>query len=77
MYLWLKPTAEEIFLRRKVFRRVSDLLRLKFPNLQVAMFGSVATNFFLPTSDIDISIDLFNYTLDDLYNVANIFKLKK
>lgn len=74
LYLWLKPTAEEIFLRREVFRRVAEQLKLRFPNAQVAMFGSVATNLFLPTSDIDISIDLYNSSKDDLFKVANTFR---
>lgn len=74
LYLWLKPTAEEIFLRRSVFNRVADILKSIYPNAQVFVFGSVATNLFLPSSDIDIVINLSNFTIECLHNVAEKFR---
>lgn len=71
LYLWLKPTAEEIFLRRSVFNRISSILKLVYPDSNVSVFGSVATNLFLPTSDIDIVMEIKQFDVSCLHVVAD------
>lgn len=42
---WLKPTAEEIGSRRKVFNQVKSILLEIWPEAQIIMFGSVGNIF--------------------------------
>lgn len=75
-YQWLKPTAEEIACRRRLFNNISFILMRIWPKAQVQMFGSVATNSFLPSSDIDICVltgDRLSIP-DDLNKVADILR---
>ncbi|KAI1712764.1 nucleotidyltransferase domain-containing protein [Ditylenchus destructor] len=73
-HAWLKPTAEEIAIRRKIFNQVADALSTLFYRSQIYLFGSVATNLFLPSSDIDIAIDLGDKDLGCLDKVAKLLR---
>nr|CAD2179113.1 unnamed protein product [Meloidogyne enterolobii] len=76
LYNWLKPTAEEIWSRRLLFNRTSDIIKGIWPDSNVQMFGSVATNSFLPSSDIDICVRTINSIQipEDLHKVADVLK---
>ena len=41
LYTWLKPTAEEIGCRWKLFKKISAILKEIWPSAEVRMFGSV------------------------------------
>lgn len=55
---WLKPQPIETYLRSHVFNRVAIIIGRIWPTAQCCLFGSVATNMFLPSSDLDISVQL-------------------
>lgn len=76
LYNWLKPTAEEIWSRRLVFNRTSDIIKGIWPDSNVQMFGSVATNSFLPSSDIDICVRTGKSIQipEDLHRVADVLR---
>lgn len=59
MYHWIKPNEIESRLRTKVFEKVRDsvLRRWKQKTIKISMFGSLRTNLFLPTSDIDVLVE--------------------
>jgi DNA polymerase sigma len=46
LFNWLKPTAEEIWSRRLLFNRTSDILKGIWPDSNVQMFGSVGMHIF-------------------------------
>uniref|UniRef100_A0A7E4VEW7 PAP-associated domain-containing protein n=1 Tax=Panagrellus redivivus TaxID=6233 RepID=A0A7E4VEW7_PANRE len=55
---WLKSTPQEIYARVNVCHRVRTILHSFWRDSTLRVFGSVATDLFLPTSDIDLSVDL-------------------
>ncbi|CAI2316802.1 unnamed protein product [Caenorhabditis sp. 36 PRJEB53466] len=59
MYHWIKPNEIESRLRTKVFEKVRDsvLRRWTHKKVKISMFGSLRTNLFLPTSDIDVLVE--------------------
>uniref|UniRef100_A0A8R1HNA8 Polynucleotide adenylyltransferase n=1 Tax=Caenorhabditis japonica TaxID=281687 RepID=A0A8R1HNA8_CAEJA len=60
MYHWIKPNEIESRLRVKVFEKVRDsVLKRWMPHkkIKISMFGSLRTNLFLPTSDIDVLVE--------------------
>ncbi|KAF1770630.1 hypothetical protein GCK72_002450 [Caenorhabditis remanei] len=59
MYHWIKPNEIESRLRTKVYEKVRDsvLQRWKHKAIKISMFGSLRTNLFLPTSDIDVLVE--------------------
>jgi hypothetical protein len=52
LWSWLKPTAEEIGVRRGIYQMFAQEFKTIWPSYEVHIFGSVATNSFLPTSGI-------------------------
>ena len=55
-YHYIRPSKQELELKRKTFNQVKSLLEEKFPDSKVLPYGSFATQIFLPNSDIDIVI---------------------
>lgn len=58
LYEWLRPTTLEISYRRQVFCNVTAIITHIWPHARCSLFGSVATNLFLSSSDIDVSVQL-------------------
>ena len=73
-YDWLKPTEQERFARINVCHRIKTVLSNFCPDAVFFVFGSVATNLFLPTSDIDISVELPGLTTYDMQIVASALR---
>lgn len=57
LYAWLKPSPLEKALRLRVFERVRGVLQRIWPTAKIDVFGSLYTNLFLPTSDIDVVVE--------------------
>uniref|UniRef100_A0A915DS30 Poly(A) RNA polymerase mitochondrial-like central palm domain-containing protein n=1 Tax=Ditylenchus dipsaci TaxID=166011 RepID=A0A915DS30_9BILA len=74
LYDWIKPTVEEILLRRFVFNRVCEVLGPLFRPSLIGVFGSVATNLFLPTSDIDIAVTSLDHSEKKLIEVVDLLR---
>uniref|UniRef100_A0A914Y1J9 PAP-associated domain-containing protein n=1 Tax=Panagrolaimus superbus TaxID=310955 RepID=A0A914Y1J9_9BILA len=74
---WLRPTEAERFARCNVCQRVRNVLVDITPDAIFYVFGSVATNLFLPTSDIDISVELQRLSPYDMQIVADAFRNSK
>jgi DNA polymerase sigma len=74
---WLRPTEAERFARCNVCQRVRNVLIDITPDAIFYVFGSVATNLFLPTSDIDISVELQRLSPYDMQIVADAFRNSK
>ena len=55
-YKYMTPRPSEFRMRYEVATRVTHLLKQKWPQAEVHMFGSVSTGLFLPTSDIDLVV---------------------
>ncbi|VDK63599.1 unnamed protein product [Gongylonema pulchrum] len=58
MYSWLKPNSLEKALRFRVFERVRAVLQRIWPAARIGVFGSLYTGLFLPTSDIDVVVEM-------------------
>ncbi|KAL3939488.1 MAG: hypothetical protein SGBAC_005794 [Bacillariaceae sp.] len=54
----MEPREEEMKLRNELVDRFTKLAKTVFPKSEVQLFGSQATGLCLPTSDIDIAIQL-------------------
>lgn len=54
----MEPRKEEIETRKDLVKRFTDLAKATFPDCKVEVFGSQQTGLYLPTSDIDIAIQL-------------------
>mmetsp|Transcript_39063 Transcript_39063/g.94459 ORF Transcript_39063/g.94459 Transcript_39063/m.94459 type:complete len:483 (+) Transcript_39063:64-1512(+) len=54
----MEPREEEMKLRNELVERFTKLVKTVFPKSKVQVFGSQATGLCLPTSDIDIAIQL-------------------
>lgn len=54
----MEPQEEEMKQRQEVVKTFSDLVHSTFDNAKVEVFGSQVTGLCLPTSDIDIAIQL-------------------
>ena len=67
----LGPTQEEQAMRRAVSKRVGEAVWALWPDAEVHLIGSCATNLFLPDSDIDLVIrnppSKPKLTITDLY----------
>jgi DNA polymerase sigma len=55
-FKYMTPRPSEFRMRLEVADRISQILRRKWPQADVHMFGSVMTGLFLPTSDIDLVV---------------------
>ncbi len=53
---YMKPRPSEIRMREDVVWRVSSIIRSKWPQARINVFGSFCTGLFLPTSDIDLVV---------------------
>lgn len=53
---YIDPTPEEIAMRQEVVRRIANVVYSLWPQAKVEVFGSMAAELFLPTSDIDIMV---------------------
>jgi predicted nucleotidyltransferase len=52
----VSPSAEEKQMREDVIARISKVVETLWPSVQLRVFGSCATDIYLPTSDIDLCI---------------------
>uniref|UniRef100_A0A1I7T4G3 PAP-associated domain-containing protein n=1 Tax=Caenorhabditis tropicalis TaxID=1561998 RepID=A0A1I7T4G3_9PELO len=59
MYHWIKPNEIESKLRERVYTKVKESVtrRWSHKDIKISMFGSLCTNLFLPTSDIDVLVE--------------------
>lgn len=53
---FVSSTPEEREQRNQLVKRITDIVKQIWPKATVHVFGSFATNLYLPTSDIDLSI---------------------
>ncbi|KAL3095138.1 hypothetical protein niasHT_025431 [Heterodera trifolii] len=75
LYQWLKPTAEETAIRWSLYNKISRILRHVWHQAEVSMYGSVATNSFLPSSDIDICVKISDFRIhDELPKLADVLR---
>ncbi|KAI3413984.1 hypothetical protein GPALN_011454 [Globodera pallida] len=75
LYHWLKPTAEETAIRWRLYNKISQILRHIWRQSEVSMYGSVATNSFLPSSDIDICVKIPDFRVhDELHKLADVLR---
>ena len=56
----MEPRIEEMDMRKELVARFTDLVNSTFRECKIEVFGSQATGLCLPTSDIDIAIQLNN-----------------
>ena len=59
-YDFIKLNKEEIKLRNKTLKDISNIIEDNFPNYQCRLYGSFLYEFSLPNSDIDIVIQVKN-----------------
>lgn len=55
---WMGPTEEERYARALCVQKVKDLVAETWPEAAVETFGSVRTQFYVPSSDIDLVVML-------------------
>lgn len=55
---FIESTPEDLKARKKVVKRVKQVVRSCYPEAQVMVFGSCATGLNLPNSDIDVLVYL-------------------
>ncbi len=53
---YMKPRPSEMRMRQEVIWRVSTIIRSKWPQARIDVFGSFVTSLFLPSSDIDLVV---------------------
>lgn len=52
----MSPTEAEHKVRAEVVSRIEEIIKSKWPEAQVEVFGSYRTGLYLPTSDIDLVV---------------------
>ncbi|KAL6307738.1 hypothetical protein BKA93DRAFT_54235 [Sparassis latifolia] len=55
---YILPTKQERRARAKVIARVGDVVNNRFPNVTLAIFGSVAQDLYLPDGDVDLVMNV-------------------
>ncbi|CAG9764059.1 unnamed protein product [Ceutorhynchus assimilis] len=55
-YQYMTPTEAEHKVRAEVVARIEEIIKSKWPEAQVEVFGSYRTGLYLPTSDIDLVV---------------------
>lgn len=55
-YQYMSPTEAEQKIRAEVVARIEKIIKSKWPEAQVEVFGSCRTKLYLPTSDIDLVV---------------------
>ncbi|XP_066255404.1 terminal nucleotidyltransferase 4B-like isoform X1 [Euwallacea similis] len=55
-YNYMNPTEAEHKVRAEVVSRIEEIIKSKWPEAQVEVFGSYRTGLYLPTSDIDLVV---------------------
>lgn len=53
---FMSPTRSEVAVRRRLVQTVVSIVNALWPAARVDVFGSYATNLYLPTSDIDVCV---------------------
>lgn len=74
LYEWLRPSPLEKALRHRVFERVRGVIERVWPSAKVAVFGSLFTGLFLPTSDIDVVVEVQPLDEPPLWKTAEALK---
>ncbi|AFN83242.1 DNA polymerase sigma [Encephalitozoon romaleae SJ-2008] len=75
LYQELAPTQIEINSRTYIFERIKKVIVREFPNADVMPFGSHTTGLIIPSSDIDINIQLGTNT-DKEYSNKYLSKIR-
>ncbi|ADM11754.2 DNA polymerase sigma [Encephalitozoon intestinalis ATCC 50506] len=75
LYQKLAPTTTEINSRKYIFEKIKRLIVREIPNAEVEPFGSYTTGLIIPSSDIDINIQLGN-NHDKEYSNRYLSKIK-
>eukprot|EP00871_Galdieria_phlegrea_P004891 jgi/Galph1/5402/GphlegSOOS_G4065.1 len=75
---FVSSTEDEVQKREALVNRITDIVRQLWPNATVHVFGSFATNLFLPTSDIDLCIlnSPEEGSKRELHHLANLLRQK-
>ncbi|EME30495.1 DNA polymerase sigma subunit [Galdieria sulphuraria] len=75
---FVSGTREETKQRKQLIERVTEIIRQIWPNSSVHVFGSFATNLYLPTSDIDLCIlsSPENGSKRELHLLADVLRRK-
>lgn len=55
-FRYMSPTDAEHKIRAEVIARIEKIIKTKWPEAQVEVFGSYRTGLYLPTSDIDLVV---------------------
>jgi len=81
-YKFIQPTDSEIDTRNKILARISDGIKEFDGKLEINVFGSYASGFMLPGSDIDICIQDMRFQsreaqIDLLENIAELLNSRK
>ncbi|KAK9454045.1 hypothetical protein V1511DRAFT_461037 [Dipodascopsis uninucleata] len=74
---YMSPSEEDVTSRAETVTRINKVVRSLWPDASVCVFGSYATNLYLPDADIDLAIlspDRSHATRQSLYQLANALK---
>ena len=63
-YRYISPKPSEDAMRKEVVGRVTSIIKKKWPEAKVEVFGSFNTGLYLPTSDIDLVVLDVDWSLD-------------
>ncbi|KAL3231661.1 Poly(A) RNA polymerase protein 1 [Nakaseomyces bracarensis] len=77
---YISPSKEEIEMRNRTIGRVRDAIQELWPDADLHVFGSYATDLYLPGSDIDCVVNSKEgdkQTRNNLYKLANFLKKKE
>lgn len=74
LYEWLRPSPLEIALRFRVFERVRCILQQIWPLARIDFFGSLYTGLFLPSSDIDVVVEVETNCENPLSRTAEVLR---
>ena len=76
---YISPSREEIIMRNNVIRKLKELIHSFWPDTEVHIFGSSATDLYLPGSDIDMVIISRNGDYENrgrLYQLSSFLRNK-
>eukprot|EP00160_Parvularia_atlantis_P017150 Unigene5776_Nuclearia_a/m.17648 Unigene5776_Nuclearia_a/g.17648 ORF Unigene5776_Nuclearia_a/g.17648 Unigene5776_Nuclearia_a/m.17648 type:complete len:380 (+) Unigene5776_Nuclearia_a:454-1593(+) len=73
----MEPTVKETALRQFVVNEITKVAQGLFDNAEVKVFGSYATDLYLPTSDIDVVVmsGSRKFSVHDLRNLARSIRV--
>lgn len=77
---YISPSKEEIEMRNRTIGRIRDAVQELWPDADLHVFGSYATDLYLPGSDIDCVVNSKEgdkQSRNNLYKLANFLKKKE